>query len=259
MTDLMPLIESSESSRARELLRAARADGPRRGSAQRTLLALGVGVAASSAVSAAGATGAAGALAVKASLPAIAAKWLLVGSLGGVALASSAALVFTPATPAKPAASAVVRRPTPPAPVAEVAPTPRPASEPVPALNPQPAPPSARASSTAPSAPSQPLLAPSQASFAAPEQSKVLRDLALLDRARVALKVGDTARALAELERYASEHETQILDREAELLRIDTLLQRGEKASAHSLIQSYLAAYPRDSHATRLRAQLLAP
>jgi hypothetical protein len=263
MSTLPPLVESSSSERARQLLRAARADGPRSGAAGRALTALGVAGSAATAATAAAASGGsqlvAGIGVSSASLPMIAAKWLLVGTLSGVALASGASVVF-PSHETKPAEQ---QRPVVPH-----------ESVPTPAYN------NARAGADASSAviteaptvvkaarPSvpvvastggaptpQPFAAPSQAAFASPEQSKLLRDVALLDDARHALKTGDAAQALALITRYDTERQTHILDREAELLRIDVLVARGERSRARTLAQAYLAAFPGDAHAERLRA-----
>lgn len=97
---------------------------------------------------------------------------------------------------------------------------------------------------------------PSQAAFETPEHSKLLRDVALLDRARSALRAGNAARALTELNRYDAERETHILDREAQLLRIEALVQSGNRKQASELARAYLAAFPGDAHETRLRALL---
>jgi hypothetical protein len=270
MSTLPPLVDSSSSDRARLLLRTARADGPRPGAAGRALTALGVAGTAATAAGAAGATAAAassqlGAGLGAASLPMIAAKWLLVGTLGGIALASGATVVFSdhqakplvakqqPAipheSPVTPAANGDAR------PFVEGS-SAETAKEPAVV---KPAKPSASvigSASTGDEATPAPFTAPSQAAFASPEQSKLLRDVALLDDARHALKAGDTARALTLIGRYDTERQTHILDREAQLLRIDVLLARGEQARARVLAQAYLAAFPNDAHAERLRAVL---
>lgn len=236
MSLMPPLIDSSSSERARELLRAARADRPRASAAQRTLAALGVaGTAATAtgaALAASGAQASAGSALGAVSLPMLAAKWVLVGTLGGLALASSATLTFSSHEVA-------------PSAQAPAAP-PRAASEPAAALNPQPLPPSAPPTvepATEPGQPTEiaaptllpagngvsgskqaepppaPLAAPADATFEPPEQSQLLRDIALLDDARRALKAGNGAQALALVARYEAERHSHVLDREAELLR----------------------------------------
>lgn len=275
MKNLTPLIESSSSARGRELLRAARADGPRPGSSQRTLVALGVAAGTSAAAASAAASsaqvgmGKAAGMA-SASLPTLAAKWLLVGTLGGLALASGAQLVMPEATPsARPTRGAEGSH----VPVSERARptvTPRlvPTAEAVaaaPAANAEPALGVLRTPDRQASAPArlsaslngalQPPTAPSQATFDTPEH-KLLHDVALLDAARRALRSGDAGSALSELDRYAQARLTHTLDQEAQLLRIDALLASGQRDMARKLASQYLALHPSDAHSARLRALL---
>ncbi|HXK17510.1 MAG TPA: hypothetical protein VNG33_06900 [Polyangiaceae bacterium] len=269
MSTLPPLIESSSSERARQLLRAARADGPRSGAAGRAPAALGVAGTTATATSIASASAGAqlaaslGASAA-ASLPMIAAKWLVVGTLGGLALASGATLVFSKHEPERTPPQHQLALPRASAELPGVGPGPdrlEPGSTPADAA-PEPAvskpgkpnvSASASVSASAVTAP-VPFTAPSQAAFESPEQSKLLRDVALLDDARRALKGGDTAQALALITRYDAERQTHVLDREALLLHVDVLTARGEHQRAKELAQRYLAAFPNDAHAERLRA-----
>lgn len=235
MTSLPPLIESSSSERARELLQAARADRPRSSAAQRTLATLGVvgstataaGAALGSAGAHAGASATAGAVA---GLPLMAVKWLVVGTLSGLALASGATLAFSGRSsadaprPAPVAAAAPQNQDRQPEPQ-HAAPLPAPAlAEAEPATQPPEAPAaplkaSKPSSVTLKSDSPTPLTAPSQAAFDAPEQSKLLHDVALLDDVRHALQAGDSARALSLVSRYEQDRQTHVLDREAEVLR----------------------------------------
>lgn len=237
MTTLPPLIESSSSERARELLRAARADGPRSSAAQRTLAALGVvGSTTAAAGAALGSAGAhagvaiAGSAAGAAGLPLMAVKWLVVGTLSGLALASGATLAFSDrdsASSGRPAAVAAPaptpRQATPGEPSTSAPPTAPAEAEPAVPEPQAPAPPAKAtkpsASSVTPSAEATPLTAPSQAAFETPEQSKLLHDVALLDDVRHALQAGDAAQALSLVSRYEQQRQTHVLDREAEVLR----------------------------------------
>jgi hypothetical protein len=258
MKQLPPLIEASESDHGRKLLRAARADRPSRGAAGRALTALGVTSAATAAASTAAATTtAAAAGGSAASLPLLAAKWLLVGALGGGMLASGASLLVSkpsgnelPSRPLLPASSAPAAAPS--SREAKSAPAAVEVDVAAPTVGKTPKP-SAATPGVGERAP-DPFAAPSQAAFAGPEQSKLLRDVALLDAARRALREGDTAQALSLVSRYDTERETHVLDREARLLHIDVLLARGQRAQARALAQQYLAAFPSDAHAERLRA-----
>ena len=230
MSTLPPLVESSSSDRARLLLRAARADGPRPGAASRTLTALGVaGTTAKVALAAGSSAGSATGIATSgaASLPMIAAKWLVVGMLGGGVLASGARWAFSERAPdavhAQAAAVPSVNTTTPLAPARAPGPL-----EPVTdAAAPVASAPAKITTIAAPSASSQsaptPFAAPSQAAFESPEQSKLLHDVALLDDVRRALKSGNTAEGRALLARYENERQTHVLDREAELLRVRAL------------------------------------
>jgi hypothetical protein len=279
MKDLTPLIESSSSARGRELLRAARADGPRPGSSQRALVALGVAAGTSAATASAAAAAAASSAKVgvggavgmaSASLPTLAAKWLLVGTLGGLALASGAQLVVSEARPsARPTRGAEGSH----APASErarstVAPQLVPSGEAAtvaPAANAEPALGVLRAPDRQASAPArlgaslngalQPPTAPSQAAFDTPEH-KLLHDVALLDAARRALRSGDAGAALGQLDRYEQARQTHTLDQEAQLLRIDALLSSGQRDMARKLASQYLAVHPSDAHSARLRALL---
>jgi hypothetical protein len=271
---LKPLIDSSSSERARELLRAARADRPRSTAAQRTLAALGVAgtttaVATAALGSAAAPAGSALGVGGAVSLPAMAAKWVLVGTIGGLALASSATLAFSQREPA-PAGHAVPFTPsakqsrTTPV-VAPARATDEPPAPSEPEVEPAPIAPVHEAAAAAPrSAPAAsagrveperaPFAAPSQAAFEAPEQSRLLRDIALLDAARRALKAGNAPQASALLGRYDTDRQTHVLDREAQLLRIDVLVAQGERQRAKVLAEAYLSSFPNDTHASHLRS-----
>jgi hypothetical protein len=54
----------------------------------------------------------------------------------------------------------------------------------------------------------------------------------------------------------AFEHMTRTgaLDREAQVLRIETLNEMGQDARARELASEYLQAFPKDAHTARLRA-----
>jgi len=86
------------------------------------------------------------------------------------------------------------------------------------------------------------------------EAGALAREVERIDQARAAVAAGAGERALAELERYARERETGVLDREAWLLRIDASLLLGQGARAGELARGYLARFPRDAHEARLRA-----
>ena len=224
MTVLRPLIESSDSEHGRKLLGAARADRPSRGSAGRALAALGVTGAATATAGVASATSAAAGVASSsaASLPLIAAKWLVVGALGGGLFASGASLVFSHSNVEKPEPRAVAPAASVATPVPQTAAHLPPGTTPVTTVTPfanKPLRVTPPASSSSSEPASEPFAAPSQGAFAGAEQSKLLRDVALLDAARRAWRRNDRAEASRLLARYDAERETHVLDHEAGLLR----------------------------------------
>ena len=75
-----------------------------------------------------------------------------------------------------------------------------------------------------------------------------------IDFARHALATGDFTRALAELDAFERMPQTGALEREAKVLRIETLYKLGPVSRARALSEQYLQAFPNDAHAARLRA-----
>lgn len=243
------LLESSQNAGVRELLGAGLIERPRPAALRSTALALGISssvVAASTTASAAAVTSAAPSLAL------IAAKWVALGTLGGVALAGSASLVSDWSAPRAPVTAPQRVRSTSAATAAPVTVSASPIVEAAPEIvtPPSPKPIGAKPASitTTPSGP---------ASASLPAAQSLSREIALIDGSRRALGAGNAAAALQQLDEYASLARTGTLDREAQLLRIDALSQSGQRAAALALAQRYLASYPNDPHAARLRA--LAP
>jgi TolA-binding protein len=77
-----------------------------------------------------------------------------------------------------------------------------------------------------------------------------------LDRARRALGDGDSAGALRQLDDYESRFPRGALVEEAEVLRVESLLASGDRASAARVGGRFLAAHPDSPHAARVRALL---
>jgi len=264
------LIELSESAAARQLLRAGVAERAPQRARHATAAALGVSA---TVAGAAGTASAAGAGALPASglasqsLAMLGAKWVAVGALGGMALgggasiveglASKARVVVTPTpilatsvlAPAHPSVQQPLRRIA-----TDEAPPPRRMSEVV-EPPPGPAAPSAlrRNKDASPAANREPPpRAPASATL--PPAQSLSREIAMIDGARRALGSGDSKAALRKLDDYAAVVRTGTLDREAEVLRIDALVQAGQSGAAAVLARRYLARYPNDPHAVRLRA-----
>ena len=266
MNELVPLLDTSENSRTRALLEAGRADVPPGDFSERLLVGLGVSAAVSSAASVAAASGTGAAIHGAAStgsgaatLALVTAKWVVVGVLGGGILASGTELAFStrsappvvrvttkgstqPRTDAAPRAGAAVTPsafeaapPEVPAVTSTASTEPRP-TEPRPLAHPQSALPAAAAAA------------------ASAQQGQLGREVQAIDFARRALATGDYARALSELDAFERMPQTGVLEREAQVLRIETLYKLGQVSRAKTLSDQYLRAFPNDAHAARLHA-----
>jgi len=271
MTDLKPLRESSTDGFARGLLESAFLDEPPRRSLRKTAAFLGMSEAAATTLVASSATGAApgalgtaaGALSAsaaggKAALL-VALKWLGAGAIVGAATAGGIDYL-SDAPPTHPAvAPASVAVPSTAGQHVEPASEPiRPATAPTAVTaDPETARPRAGVARDlgvkTRIADTSPLAAAKPGSVDTPALDGEIRRL---DRARAALAQGSSEAALAELAAYENERKTAVLEREANVLRIDAMLARGDREEARTLARRYVAAHPDDPHARRLR-QLL--
>lgn len=84
--------------------------------------------------------------------------------------------------------------------------------------------------------------------------STLEREVALLDAVRSALTASDFAGALSLIAQYRHEFERGELARDADVFEIEALAGQGERARAARAARRFLSLYPRDPHATRLRA-----
>ena len=238
MNDPKRLTEGSGDRLGASALRAARRDGPSAGSKQRAIAALGL----------AAATTVAGA-ASNAAVPFALGRWALsllgvsaIGAgviAGGVALTSrdhEAEVARAPAPRASPSSAPVL------APV--VAPPERPSSEPV-------------ASSVLPlETPSSVPARPARAAAIGvdPPRPALADEVAALDLARRAVAAHDAASALGALDRYALDFPRGFLGQEATVLRIEALVQRGERVAAAELARRFVIAHPTSPMADRARS-----
>ena len=87
-------------------------------------------------------------------------------------------------------------------------------------------------------------------------RSTVPAELALLDRARVAMDAGDTGRALSLLDGYARRFPRGHMTPEATVLRIEALVQAGDEAGATRLARAFLEGAPDTPYAARFRSLL---
>ena len=249
MSEPRRLLDEGGSELERSLLRSARDDAPAPNARRKTMVALalagGVGVTATTATStAATALGTTGTTALL--------KWIGMGviaglvTVGAVAVvpaqrgetqalvaskgnaAKAASLEAQTASAVAAAASTAVEAPAPSA--AEVA---APVAEAVPSATAAP-----------------------HASAKAVEKPSLADEVASLDAAREALGSGNAGGALRALDDHDRRFAGGALGPEALVLRIQALVQRGDRASASRLGEAYLAAHPRSPHANRVRSLL---
>ena len=256
MTDPNRLLDGSQSPRTRALLRAGKAESSPDGFSERLLASVAGAAAASAVTSAAAASfgsgaklggavaGAGSSSGAAASIVLGAAKWVAVGVVAGGILAASADLALSPR---RETANALAKtdarlvRPTPPRTQAPPA-SPASPAEPT-AANP-------RALGLVKEKGGSVATAPNSA-----RASQLGHEVELIDRVRRALAAGNTSLALSELTAYERVSRTGVLDREARVLRIQALRDAGDAAGAQQLTARYLADFPDDAHALRLRAQ----
>jgi hypothetical protein len=224
----------------RELLRSWQREQPSPAARQATLALMG-GVAPTGV--AAGLKAASGSMAPKAATlgAALLGKWAIVGA-GVVALATAGTAVYsvrssstsTPVTVAPPVAF----------------------EPPVAASVPQ-LPPSATAEASSAAAPPLPTAAktpPAAPSALEPPRALGLgQEVAALDRARDALAAGNAAGAIRQVDEYESQFPRGALAQEATALRIEALLQQGNRDAAVRLADRFLASNPKSPHAARIR------
>jgi hypothetical protein len=103
----------------------------------------------------------------------------------------------------------------------------------------------------------QPAPQPNAAALS-PAAASLAGEIAQLDRARGLLRAGDARAAAREIDRYAAEHPAGALRQEADVLRIDTLWQLGERSQARRLSRAFLRAHAASPHTERVRTRLQA-
>ena len=78
-------------------------------------------------------------------------------------------------------------------------------------------------------------------------------EIALMDQARTALRLGAPQSALGTLEQYRIRFPRGSFGQEAQALRIEALAANGSRARAVGLANEFLAHYPNSPHSDRLR------
>lgn len=225
----------------RELLRSWPREQPSSAARQATLALMG-GVAPTGV--AVGLKAATGSMAPKAATlgAALLGKWAIVGaSVVALATAATAVYSFRPSSTNTPVTVTAAPSVAAPLPVATSLPQlPPSATAEVPS-----APPLLPAAAKAPAA-APPALEP-------PRTLGLGQEVAALDRARDALAAGNVAGALRQVDEYESQFPRGALAQEATALRIEALLQQGNRDAAARLADRFLASNPKSPHAARIR------
>jgi TolA-binding protein len=222
------------------LLQAGDADMPSVQARQAALAALGLS---SALLSAAPPAVAAGSAATSSGVRLLAAKWWIMGALVTATGAAGLGYVASREAPAPPARVSHVAERSPAPVIAE------------PPAVVQPARDSSERPAAVPSARERPLSpAPaSPRSSSSAGSSGIQEQIALIDRARGAVAAHQPAAALAALDEYQRRYPGGVLVQEAALLRIESLLARGDKATAARLGRQFLQHYPRSPMAARVK------
>lgn len=87
-------------------------------------------------------------------------------------------------------------------------------------------------------------------------QGDLREEIAVLDRARAAVRAGDGKGALAALADYQRRFPRGTFAQEVTVLRIEALVQTGQTGGAQSLGKKFLAAHPESPHAERIERLL---
>lgn len=238
MKDPQPLLDDGATALELALLQAGDADRPSPKARQAALAALGLSGAILSASSPVAA--AAGNAAVSSGARLLAAKWWAIGAL--VTASGAAGLGYGYATSAgSPATSPSAHA----APQPSHAPLTSTAELPAPQVFPTPIP----VVTTTEHPPAPPLRSSSSAS-----NPGIQDQIAIIDRARAAVAAHQPAAAMAALDDYQRRFPGGVLAQEASLLRIETLVARGDKAGAARLGHRFLERYPRSAMAARIKS-----
>jgi hypothetical protein len=279
MSELTPLLSSTEDDLELLLLRSAEEDEPSAGALPKVAASLGVGAAALGLATGAAVVehaGFGGAAAAKPVTFVSILKWLGAGMTAGALVGGGAHVAFRPmhaGTLAHSVAVAPTVTPGSPREVAREAVPPPPPAEPEAAETAADEPESATAESPAavrlgappgPPTPPVPLTTTSPlgstASFEAPARpaatndraSSLADEVSTLDAARRELAAGRARSALAAIDAYRARFPTGALRTEATVLRVEALLGFGDRAAAEREANAIVRAAPGTRHAARV-------
>jgi hypothetical protein len=90
----------------------------------------------------------------------------------------------------------------------------------------------------------------------APSGSTTREELAWLDGARAAIRSGDPARALSVLDSYGARFPHGVMTPEATILRIEALVDAGDRPAARRAAEAFLGANPQSPYAARVRSMV---
>jgi hypothetical protein len=176
------------------------------------------------------------------------AKWLAVGTLVGGALAGAYLAGKSQVSPSRVSSTEPARRPA--------SPTPAPLAIGVSSVEPPSfAAPSSGGSQRSPRTAGRTRATEKRTplSAASPTSTSLAEEVERLDAARTALAIGDFNAVARELARYEGDFPHGVLAREADLVAISALRERGDNAEALRRARIFLDRYPRDVHAVQVR------
>jgi len=243
MTEPKRLLEASPNELTRAVLRAGKSYQASSNARRATLAALGV-------------AGSSALFAKSAAASTTFKQWIVGGLLGGAVIGAGAVgvtLLEEPSADVAPAAGAPGLNPAAPAAPPLAA---SPPSEPPPALQqpaaPEPLPPALEPSN----APAPAAAPPSRSPPAAAEpnsNNSLAAELEALDSARRALSAGNGGQALQLLDAHGRRFPRGRLRLEAEVLRIEALMQTGQRAAASARAKAFVKRYPNSVFVSRVQ------
>jgi outer membrane protein assembly factor BamD (BamD/ComL family) len=95
-----------------------------------------------------------------------------------------------------------------------------------------------------------------QSAQAEVKRSQLMRETALLEQGRAALRAGNPGQAWRILEQWAAEFPEGQLAQEREVLHIELLWRSGRRDLAAERIRAFISEHPGSAHAARLRSLL---
>lgn len=243
MVDPQRLLSEGASEFERKLLSAALADAPSTASRTRIVAGLALGAALPAAGAAAASYGSLGTSWLRTAARFAVKRWGVSSVIGATAIATGVKL-------AQPEAPKVPPQQTTQA--MGIAETRAPAAEAAPIADPPTPEEPADVSSAETATP--PTTAAKRRLSTTPERSSLEEELRSLDAARAALSRGNAKRSLSLLDDYARSFRKPHLATEANVLRIEALIQSGDRARAEQLGREFLERHANSPYSRRVRS-----